>query len=219
MRARSLSGVVRRDGVTLAISTSGDAPALDGAAARGARRGAAARSRRVDRRGARGSARRGGATACRWTQRRPLLLEALNELYEGHATRGAAQSHGRVSRGRCGCARPCVARRRRARRSRAADAKGDRAAARAPTSCSTTRSIDERILRYARRAQRFFVGKRAGRHAMSQDGDPRADDSRRAPRPPRRAAEGRRPVRVRPRRRRSAGAAARPACRSTSCRA
>jgi len=28
--------------------------------------------------------------------------------------------------------------------------------------------IDDRILRYARRAQRFYVGKRAGRHAMSQ---------------------------------------------------
>jgi uroporphyrin-III C-methyltransferase len=28
--------------------------------------------------------------------------------------------------------------------------------------------IDERILRYARRAQKFFVGKRAGRHAMTQ---------------------------------------------------
>jgi len=29
--------------------------------------------------------------------------------------------------------------------------------------------IDDRILRYARKAQRFFVGKRAGRHAMTQD--------------------------------------------------
>ncbi len=29
--------------------------------------------------------------------------------------------------------------------------------------------VDERILRYARKAQRFFVGKRAGRHAMTQD--------------------------------------------------
>jgi uroporphyrin-III C-methyltransferase len=29
--------------------------------------------------------------------------------------------------------------------------------------------IGERILRYARRAQRFFVGKRAGRHAMTQE--------------------------------------------------
>ena len=28
--------------------------------------------------------------------------------------------------------------------------------------------IDDRILRYARQAQRFFVGKRAGRHAMTQ---------------------------------------------------
>jgi len=28
--------------------------------------------------------------------------------------------------------------------------------------------VDDRILRYARRARRFFVGKRAGRHAMTQ---------------------------------------------------
>jgi uroporphyrin-III C-methyltransferase / precorrin-2 dehydrogenase / sirohydrochlorin ferrochelatase len=28
--------------------------------------------------------------------------------------------------------------------------------------------VDDRILRYARKAQRFFVGKRAGRHAMAQ---------------------------------------------------
>jgi uroporphyrin-III C-methyltransferase len=29
--------------------------------------------------------------------------------------------------------------------------------------------VDERVLRLARRAQRFFVGKRAGRHALSQE--------------------------------------------------
>jgi len=29
--------------------------------------------------------------------------------------------------------------------------------------------IDDRVLRYARRAQKFFVGKRAGRHAMAQE--------------------------------------------------
>ncbi len=29
--------------------------------------------------------------------------------------------------------------------------------------------VDERVLRIARRAQRFFVGKRAGRHAMTQE--------------------------------------------------
>src|SRR5437899_12843570 len=28
--------------------------------------------------------------------------------------------------------------------------------------------VDKSVLRYARRAQKFFVGKRAGRHAMSQ---------------------------------------------------
>ena len=44
-----LSGVVRRDGVTLAISTQRRRAGADRAAARGARRGAAARSRRVDR--------------------------------------------------------------------------------------------------------------------------------------------------------------------------
>jgi uroporphyrin-III C-methyltransferase len=29
--------------------------------------------------------------------------------------------------------------------------------------------VDARVLKYARKAQRFFVGKRAGRHAMTQD--------------------------------------------------
>ena len=29
--------------------------------------------------------------------------------------------------------------------------------------------VDERILRFARRARRFYVGKRAGRHAMTQE--------------------------------------------------
>jgi uroporphyrin-III C-methyltransferase/precorrin-2 dehydrogenase/sirohydrochlorin ferrochelatase len=29
--------------------------------------------------------------------------------------------------------------------------------------------VDERILRFARRAQKFYVGKRAGRHAMTQE--------------------------------------------------
>jgi len=30
--------------------------------------------------------------------------------------------------------------------------------------------VDDRVLRYARKAQRFFVGKRAGRHALTQRG-------------------------------------------------
>src|SRR5215208_1715277 len=29
--------------------------------------------------------------------------------------------------------------------------------------------VDERVLRYARKAQRFYVGKRAGNHALTQE--------------------------------------------------
>ena len=118
-------------------------------------------------------------------QRRPLLLEALNELYRTPAT-GAR----RRQETRSGCDRrrrrrvdrdglderdrARVARRRRTRRSGAADAQGGRAPACARISCSTTRWSTSASSRFARHAQRFFVGKRAGRHAMSQDGDPRA---------------------------------------------
>ena len=77
---------------------------------------------------------------------------------------------------------------------------------RRPTSCSTTRSSTRGSLALARRAQRFFVGKRAGRHAITPGRDQPPDDPRGAPRPARRAAQGRRSVRVRPRRRGSAGA-------------
>ena len=45
-------------------------------------------------------------------------------------------------------------------------AKRWRAAARGPCACDAL--VDERVLALARRAQRFFVGKRAGRHALSQ---------------------------------------------------
>ena len=38
--------------------------------------------------------------------------------------------------------------------------------------------VDERVLALARRAQRFFVGKRAGRHALSQQEIHARDDSR-----------------------------------------
>ena len=79
--AAFLSGVVRRDGVTLAISTSGDAPALT-ALLREALDALLPRDLGdVDAAGARGSASAGGATACRWTTRKPRLLEALNALY------------------------------------------------------------------------------------------------------------------------------------------
>ena len=90
-------------------------------------------------------------------------------------------------------------------------------AGRRPTSCSTTRSSRPAALALAPRAQRFSVGKRAGRPSMRQETIHRADDPRRAPRQARRAPEGRRPVRLRPRRRRGAGAAPRRASRSRWC--
>ena len=89
-----LSGVVRRDGVTLAISTSGAAPALTALLREGARRAAAARSGGVDVAGARGSASPGGATACRWTARKPLLLQALNALYRNEEPPSDAEHRG-----------------------------------------------------------------------------------------------------------------------------
>jgi siroheme synthase-like protein len=75
-----LSGVVRRDGVTLAISTSGDAPgltallreALDAVLPRDL--GAWVREARRQRAGWK-------EDRVPMSQRRPLLLEALNKLY------------------------------------------------------------------------------------------------------------------------------------------
>jgi len=76
-----LGGVVRRDGVTIAISTSGEAPALAGLLREGIdallpedldRWTAAARDARRDWK----------ARGVPMTERRPLLLQALNALYE-----------------------------------------------------------------------------------------------------------------------------------------
>ena len=77
-----LSGVIRREGVTLAISTSGDAPGLtallrqglDALLPRRTSRGGCARP------GSSGAAgRRDGVPM---EQRRPLLLDAINRLYQ-----------------------------------------------------------------------------------------------------------------------------------------
>ena len=123
-----LGGVVRASGR--------DARDLDGrpragagrAAARGAR-GRAARGSRAMARASRPRARASGsATGCRWHERRPLLLAAINAPLRATA---AGTSVTRRLR---------LARRRRARRSGAADAAGGRSRLRAPISCSTTRS-------------------------------------------------------------------------------
>ena len=92
-----LSGVVRRDGVTVAISTERRCAGADGAAARSARRAAAARSGDV--------AARARAERAAWRRdgvpmeaRQPLLLRALNALYQ---ERGAEHRHGERRCGLC----------------------------------------------------------------------------------------------------------------------
>ncbi len=84
-----LSGVVRRDGVTIAISTSGDAPALTSLVREALERvlpedlaewmQLARRERAAWRR-----------TAEPLERRKPLLLEALNERYRDHPAHGMA---------------------------------------------------------------------------------------------------------------------------------
>jgi siroheme synthase-like protein len=79
-----LSGVVRRDGVTVAISTSGDAPGLTGLLREALD---AVLPQDLDEwmkvaREERAKWRRDGVPM---EQRRPLLLDALNEIYGSHA--------------------------------------------------------------------------------------------------------------------------------------
>ena len=79
-----LGGVVRRDGVTVAISTSGEAPAIAGLLREGldVLLPADLAAWMETARESRTSWKRDGVPMER---RRPLLLEALNRLYEGRA--------------------------------------------------------------------------------------------------------------------------------------
>jgi siroheme synthase-like protein len=80
-----LSGVVRRDGVTVAISTGGDAPGLT-ALLREALDALLPRDLRTWMDEARRQRRQWKAEGVPMEQRRPLLLEALNRLYDGKTT-------------------------------------------------------------------------------------------------------------------------------------
>ena len=158
-----LSGVVRRDGVTLAISTSGDAPGLTALVREaldavlppdlGRWMREARRLRRIWRRG-----------RVPMSARRPLLLEALNQLYERKnlaktpnlANAPNPENQGHVSLVGAGPGDPGLLTRAAVARLRAADL------------VLYDALVDDRVLRFARRAQQFFVGKRAGRHALSQ---------------------------------------------------
>ena len=161
-----LSGVVRRDGVTLAISTSGAAPALTGLLREGldqvlpqdlrAWLEEARQQRLIWRR-----------DHVPMEERRPRLLEALNQLYD-RSPRGlrhketvaeaepSKDRRGHVSLVGAGPGDPGLLTRRAVARLRRADL------------VLYDALIDPRILKLARHAQRFFVGKRAGREAMSQ---------------------------------------------------
>ena len=104
-----LGGVVRRDGVTIAISTSGDAPAIAGLLREGldallpadlAEWMATARDERV-------AWRRDHVPM---TKRRPMLLDALNRLYETPQTSEQPESAG-VATTVVGLAAPAASRR------------------------------------------------------------------------------------------------------------
>jgi len=169
-----LSGVIRRDGVTLAISTSGDAPGLTALIRQGLdellpRRDLA---RWVSE--ARHLRQQWKADGVPMEQRRPLLLDALNRLYASDrrvrlqansdlhpkvdaADDGHRPAVGRVSLVGAGPGDPGLLTRKAIARLRSADL------------VLYDALIDDNILRYARHAQRFFVGKRQGRHAFTQD--------------------------------------------------
>jgi uroporphyrin-III C-methyltransferase/precorrin-2 dehydrogenase/sirohydrochlorin ferrochelatase len=200
-----LSGVVRRHGVTLAISTSGEAPALT-SLLREAVDAVLPRDVEVwldEARRQRDAWRRDRVPM---DARRPLLLEALNRLYAGSAdstrdekrsienssndvkpkngaalrltppsdtvppnrprelrdgrlvapSQGRRLEKGHVSLVGAGPGDPGLLTRRAVARLRNADV------------VLYDALIDHRILKLARRAQRFFVGKRAGRQALTQ---------------------------------------------------
>jgi uroporphyrin-III C-methyltransferase/precorrin-2 dehydrogenase/sirohydrochlorin ferrochelatase len=161
-----LSGTIRRDGVTIGISTSGEAPALTALVREaldavlpddfGLWMSEARRQRAIWRR-----------DRVAMAARKPRLLEALNGLY-GTGTADKSQQAalepgeptwrapragrvGYVSLVGAGPGDPALLTRKAIARLRAADL------------VLYDALLDDRMLRYARKAQRFFAGKRAGR--------------------------------------------------------
>jgi uroporphyrin-III C-methyltransferase/precorrin-2 dehydrogenase/sirohydrochlorin ferrochelatase len=164
-----LSGVIRREGVTLAISTSGEAPGLTALLRQGIDELLPRRDLANWVRAAREQRRQWKADGVPMDERRPLLLEALNRLYgnavgqEGQEGRKrqdtdpATHGHGHVSLVGAGPGDPALLTRKAIATLRASDL------------VLYDALVDDRILRYARHAQRFFVGKREGRHVLTQE--------------------------------------------------
>src|SRR5499427_4996759 len=165
-----LSGVIRREGVTLAISTSGEAPGLTALLRQGIDELLPRRDLANWLRAAREERRKWKAGGVPMEERRPLLLQALNNLYGLHydstdvveafrpAEREAVnRDNGHVSLVGAGPGDPALLTRKAIATLRASDL------------VLYDALVDERILQYARHAQRFFVGKREGRHVLSQE--------------------------------------------------
>jgi uroporphyrin-III C-methyltransferase/precorrin-2 dehydrogenase/sirohydrochlorin ferrochelatase len=155
-----LSGTIRRDGVTIAVSTSGEAPALTSLLREALD---ALLPEDLDRWMLEARRRRSIWKRDRVPMplRKPRLLEALNGLYEPEGQRAegrrgtgrgssAESSRGHVSLVGAGPGDPALLTRKAIARLRAADI------------VLYDALIDDRMLRYARKAQRFFAGKRAG---------------------------------------------------------
>jgi uroporphyrin-III C-methyltransferase/precorrin-2 dehydrogenase/sirohydrochlorin ferrochelatase len=164
-----LSGVIRREGVTIAISTSGNAPGLTALIRQGFDELLPRRDLAEWVREARRQRRQWKADGVPMEQRRPLLLQALNRLYGSSGSvhlqvddqvrlkADTTDTVGHVSLVGAGPGDPGLLTRKAIASLRAADL------------VLYDALIDEKILRYARHAQRFFVGKRRGRHALTQD--------------------------------------------------
>jgi uroporphyrin-III C-methyltransferase / precorrin-2 dehydrogenase / sirohydrochlorin ferrochelatase len=170
-----LSGVIRREGVTLAISTSGEAPGLTALLRQGIDELLPRRDLANWLRAAREQRRQWKAEGVPMEERRPLLLQALNRLYDGKVhlkvdttshvrsvrlqadPTGHTSPTGHVSLVGAGPGDPALLTRKAIATLRASDL------------VLYDALVDDRILRYARHAQRFFVGKREGRHALTQE--------------------------------------------------
>ena len=138
---------------------------------------------------------------------RRALRARLATVADSHPPRMAASNEPRQR----------LSRRRRPGRSGPVDVTGRRSCCAAPTCCSTTRSSPMRSSRSRRRrASASSSASARGAHAMPQDEIERADDREGTRRQARRASQGRRPVRLRTRRRGGAGAARRGQSRSRS---
>jgi uroporphyrin-III C-methyltransferase/precorrin-2 dehydrogenase/sirohydrochlorin ferrochelatase len=147
-------GVVRRDGVTVAVSTEGRAPALAGLLREALDALLPADLERwVDV----AESERPGWKRSRvpLAQRRPLLLATLNALY-AERTAAPAPAGGFVSLVGAGPGDPGLLTRRAAERLAAADV------------VLYDALVEAEVLRLAPGAHRFFVGKRAGRPSVSQ---------------------------------------------------